>query len=203
MPQTYISLTEDLRQRTKLNLGCGQYPRDGALNVDSISQSKADILLNLNEPHALQVLPHEHYTEITMFHVLEHLEDVFGIIRDCADLLVPGGVIHIRVPHFSRAFTHSEHKHGFDVGFPYYFDPNLPAFYYGPTLELVSLRLDWAIRFDIYRMIVSAWQVAIVRFLNAIITPLASLSPGFCSRIWCYWVGGFEQIEYVFRKPAS
>lgn len=195
-------LTPELRQKKKLNLGCGQYPFADALNVDSIAQSKADLLLDLNQPRALLSLPRAQYSEITLFHVLEHLDDVFGVMRDCAELLEPGGILHIRVPHFSRGFTHSEHKHGFDVGFPYYFDPKLPTFYYGPTLELASLRLDWAVRFDIYRMIIPAWQVAVLRLLNGMITPLARLSPGLCSRVWCFWVGGFEQIEYVFRKPA-
>lgn len=196
-----MSLTESQTSKLKLNLGCGQYPMPDALNIDSIPQSKADVLLDLNQKGSLLALPHEHYEKITMHHVLEHLEDPFGIIRDCADLLKPGGLMEIRVPHASRGFTHTEHEHGFDVGLPHYFDPKLPAFYYGPKLELVSMRLDWAIRFDIYRMVVPGWQVAIVRLLNFIITPLANLSPGLCSRLWCYWVGGFEQIEYVFRKP--
>ncbi|MHA2033632.1 MAG: class I SAM-dependent methyltransferase, partial [Candidatus Kariarchaeaceae archaeon] len=27
----------------------------------------------------------------------------------------------------------------------------------------------------------------------------ANLSPYFCSRFWCYWVGGFEEISFVFK----
>ncbi|MFA5185792.1 MAG: methyltransferase domain-containing protein [Patescibacteria group bacterium] len=194
-------LNQEQLSRKSLNLGCGQYPIAGALNIDSIPQAKADVILDLNRPGSLLELPHGHYSEITASHVMEHLDDVFSVIRDCAELLEPGGRIHIKVPHFSRGFTHSEHRHGFDVGFPHYFNPKLPAFYYGPTLELEKMRLDWAIRFDIYEMVVPRWQVAIVKVLNTILTPLANLSPGLCSRIWCFWVGGFEQIEYVFRKP--
>lgn len=193
-------LTDDLLSRKILNLGCGQYPIEGALNIDSITQSKADVLLNINEQESLLKLPNKHYNKIIMFHVLEHLDEPFRVIQECSELLCSGGILHIRVPHASRGFTHSEHKHGFDVGFPHYFNPNLRTFYYGPTLELLSLRLDWAIRFDIYEMVVPKWQVAILKILNSIITPLANLSPGFCSRIWCYWVGGFEQIEYIFKK---
>lgn len=198
-----IQLSPELLAHKVLNLGCGQYPEPGALNVDSIKEAKSDAIIDLNRPGSLLELPHGHYEKIIMFHVLEHLDDVFRVLRECAELLVPGGTIHIRVPHFSRGFTHSEHKHGFDVGFPYYFNPRLPTFYYGPTLELVRSRLDWAIRFDIYRMVIPGWQVRILQVLNAVITPLANLSPGLCSRLWCYWVGGFEQIEYVFRKPSA
>lgn len=196
-----ISLNELQASRTVLNLGCGDFPTPNALNVDVRSEAKADVVLNLNDPKALLELPHGRYEKIVMDHCLEHLDDVFGTLRSCEVLLKPGGLLEIRTPHASRGFTHAEHKHGFDVGLPHYLNPNLKAFYYGPTLDLVSLRLDWAIRFDIYRMVAPAWQVVILRVLNAIITPLANLSPGLCSRLWCYWVGGFEQIEYVFRKP--
>lgn len=194
-------LTADLLAYDALNLGCGQYPIEGALNVDALPQSKADFLADLNNFSELGRLPKDHYQRIYMFHVLEHLEDPFGIMRTCASLLRSGGTIQIRVPHASRGFTHAEHKHGFDVSFPYYFNQNYATFFYGTNLELVSMKLDWAVRFDIYKLVIPGWQVAVLRFMNVIITPLANLSPGLCSRLWCYWVGGFEQIEYVFRKP--
>lgn len=194
-------LNQDLLAYNTLNLGCGQYPIEGALNVDSLPQSKAEFLVNLNDSSEFEKLPKGHYEKIVLFHVLEHLDDPFGVMRACAGLLRPGGLVHIRVPHASRGFTHAEHKHGFDVSFPYYFNSKYPTFFYGTDLELVSMRLDWAVRFDIYGQIIPRWQVGILKFLNAIITPLANLSPGLCSRLWCYWVGGFEQIEYVFKKP--
>jgi predicted SAM-dependent methyltransferase len=198
-----LNLTADQSAKTVLNIGCGQFPLADALNVDILPQSKADILLDLNEPHALLRLPREHYETIAAFHILEHVDDVFGVIADCAILLKPGGILHIRVPHFSRGFTNAEHRHGFDVGFPAYFNHALREFYYGPSLELVRMRMDWAIRFDLYQLVIHGWQVAVLKTLNAIITPLANLSPGFCSRIWCFWVGGFEQIEFVYRKPSE
>lgn len=201
MQNGYV-LSPALLEKRVLNLGCGNYPMERALNVDIRPETGCDVLMDLNKPEEIQRLPHGHYDRISLFHVLEHLDDAFKTVHACTELLKPGGILHIRVPHASRGFTHSEHKHGFDAGFPHYFNPALPTFYYGTALELVSMRLDWAIRFDIYRQIIPLWQVYILWFLNAILTPLANISPGLCSRLWCYWVGGFEQIEYVFRKPA-
>ena len=40
--------------------------------------------------------------------------------------------------------------------------------------------------------------IFIFRIINKIISFFANLSPGFCSRIWCFWVGGFEEIEFNF-----
>lgn len=203
MNSTNGLFTEELRSCVVLNLGCGQYPIEGALNVDAMPSAKADIILDLNTSGELLTLPNGHYDKIIMSHVLEHVRDVFQVMKECHALLRPGGEMHICVPHFSRGFTHSEHEHGFDVGFSHYFNPKLPTFYYGTHLDLVSMRMQWSIRPDIYAMVIPGWQVTILRILNAIFTPLANLSPGFCSRIWCFWVGGFEQIEYVFRKPMD
>ncbi|MFH1620609.1 MAG: methyltransferase domain-containing protein [Patescibacteria group bacterium] len=201
--RNYNELSPGLKGLTRLNLGCGDFPEADALNIDVRPEARCDLVLNLNNTDELGKLPQGKFEYISLFHVLEHLDDPFGMIRACVSLLKPGGILQIRVPHFSRGFTHSEHKHGFDVGLPHYFNPKLPSFFYGPALELVSLRLDWTIRPDIYRMVIPDWQVEIIRAINAILTPLANLSPGLCSRIWCYWVGGFEQIEYRFRKSEN
>ncbi|MCX8472834.1 MAG: hypothetical protein ORN85_04210, partial [Sediminibacterium sp.] len=42
--------------------------------------------------------------------------------------------------------------------------------------------------------------VFFMRIFNFIINFFANLSPFLCSRLWCFWVGGFEEIEFVFIK---
>ena len=42
---------------------------------------------------------HGPYEAVTMFYVLEHLPDPMGALRKAASLLVPGGMLLIRVPH--------------------------------------------------------------------------------------------------------
>lgn len=36
--------------------------------------------------------------------------------------------------------------------------------------------------------------------LDKLINTIANIQPFITSRIWCFWVGGFEEIEFVFRK---
>ena len=187
----------------RLNLGCGQYPREGFLNVDIESFAKADILLDLNDPTSYEGLPAAHFELIVLDHVLEHLRDVFPVMRSLARLLAPGGRLEIRVPHFSRGFTHSQHEHGFDVTFVEYFNPRFTAGFVGVELQLESMRLDYMIRWDLKRPFIRGWQESILKTLNVIVTWFANLSPFACSRFWCYWVGGFEQIEYIFLKPDN
>jgi SAM-dependent methyltransferase len=189
---------------TKLNLGCGQFPLEGFLNVDVDTAARADVHLDLSNPESYRAFPAGHFEVIVMDHVLEHLNDVFGVMIAVHRLLSPGGRLEIRVPHFSRGITHPEHKHGFDVTFPEYVRPDFPGGYIGVPFDLVSMRLEYMIRWDLKQEFgLKPWQLAILRVFNRFISWLANLEPYACSRFWCTWVGGFEQIEFIFQKPAS
>lgn len=185
----------------KLNLGCGRFPRDGFLNVDVEATAKADLLVDLDDFGAWQVLPAGHFDLVVMDHCIEHLDDVFGVMKQVHRLTAPGGRVEIRVPHSSRGITHPEHQHGFDVTFPEYVRPGF-AGYIGVELELVSMRFDYMIRFDLKRPFLKPWQETVLKGMNALISAAANAEPYLCSRFWCYWLGGFEQIEFVFRKPG-
>jgi len=188
----------------KLNLGCGQFPRPGFLNVDVDAASRADLYLDLSNMEAYRALPEGYFDIIVMDHVLEHLDDVFEVMRAIYRLLAADGRLEIRVPHFSRGITHPEHKHGFDVTFPEYVRPGFRGGYIGVPLALVSMKLRYIIRWDLKLDAgVKPWQVAILKQIDRVISWLANLQPYACSRFWCTWVGGFEQIEFIFQKAPS
>ena len=186
----------------RLNLGCGQYPREGFLNVDIDPLAQADLILDLDNPESFKLFAPASFDLIIMDHVLEHLDDVFGTIVAVHRILEPGGRLEVRVPHFSRGITHPQHRHGFDVTFPEYVNPRFTGGYIGVPLELVSMRLEYMIRWDLKAPFTSPWQASILKQLNRGLSSLANLQPYVCSRFWCYLVGGFEQIEYIFRKPT-
>ena len=186
---------------TRLNLGCGQFPLEGFLNVDNDPGSKADVQIDLSDLDGYRAFPAGYFEIIVMDHVLEHLDDVFAVIVAIHRILRPGGRLEIRVPHFSRGITHPQHKHGFDVTFPEYVRPGFRGGYIGVPFELVSMRLDYMVRWDLKEVAVKPWQVALLKPLNAFVSGLANLQPYACSRFWCNWVGGFEQIEFIFQKP--
>lgn len=184
----------------RLNLGCGQFPMQGFFNVDHDPNSGADFLFDLGHPAEYHVFPSGHFELIVMDHVLEHLDDIFPTMRQLHRMLAPGGRLEIRVPHFSRGITHPEHRHGFDVTFPEYVNPRFKG-YIGVPFELESMRLEYMIRWDLKLTVIPRWQIVCLKPLNAFITWLANIQPYACGRFWCYLVGGFEQIEYKFRKP--
>ncbi len=184
----------------KLNLGSGHFPKEGYLNVDFNPLEKPDLVLDMNNPKSLESLPSGHFEHILMDHVLEHLSDVFGIMKQIHRLLATDGIVEIRVPHFSRGFTHPEHQRSFDVTFPEYMNPKFPGGYIGINLKPISVKLNWMIRFDLKKPYVSGWQIYILKIINSVVSFTANLSPQFCSRFWCYNVGGFEEVEFIFKK---
>jgi len=185
---------------TKINLGSSGFNKEGYINVDIRPSVSPNVL------HDLNIFPYPFEDgsadRIEMTHVLEHLTDPFKVMGELHRILRPGGELYIAVPHFSRGFTHSEHARGFDISFPYYFTKKFPMQFYGIEYELVSQRLNW-INHLTFRYLpelgFGKMTIFFLKIFNAIFSGLGNASPFFCSRIWCFWVGGFEEIEFTFR----
>ena len=184
----------------KLNLGCGNFPKQGFLNLDRRPGPGIDLV------HDLTQLPYpftdQQFERIEADHVLEHLPEIFTVMRELHRALKPGGVLVVRVPHFSRGFSHPEHRRGFDATFPYYFNPRFPGGYAGVEFRSERVRLRWFAQPYLKKSVLPAPLAAIGIAVGAVIDLLANLSPLICSRLWCYYVGGFEEIEFVLRKPT-
>ena len=187
----------DIRSSRKLNLGSGEFLKEGFINVDYYSISTPDISHDLNQiPYPFE----DNWFELVeVDHVLEHLSNPFAVMGELYRICAPGAIIHIRVPHFSRGFTHADHKRGFDVTFPYYFNPKFLPGYQRIPLELVKMRLTWFAQPYMKKSVLPAPLVLLGQIIGIVIDFFANLSPWLCSRLWCYWVGGFEEIEFIFR----
>ena len=185
---------------TQLNLGCGRFAKPGFVNVDWVKVPGVDVV------HDLSLLPYpfedNSFERIEADHVLEHLPEVFEVMRELHRLLKPGGDLVLRVPHFSRGFSHPEHKRGFDATFPYYFDPNFPGGYTGTHFICQDVRMRWFAQPYLKKTVLPKPLYTVGKAAGAVVDRMANLSPLVCSRLWCYYVGGFEEIEFVMRKPG-
>jgi SAM-dependent methyltransferase len=185
----------------RINFGCGQFPRDGWVNVDLDLLAKADL------QHDLEQFPYPFESnsadEIFASHVLEHLNRPFAAMAEFSRIVKPGGRLTIRVPHFSRGFLHADHKRGFDVTFPLYFDPQFRGGYSGIPLVSERVRLRWFAQPELKAATLGTGVAVVAGALGAVIDLAAALSPYLASRIWCFWVGGFEEVEFVFTRPVS
>ena len=182
----------------KLHLGCGEIKKEGYVNVDWKDSTNPDVVYDLNK------LPYSFgsntFEVIEAIHVLEHLDKPFEVMRELHRILKPEGKLLIKVPHFSRGFSHAEHAHGFDITFPLYFNSDFnKSSFIGFEFKNKVMRLRWMAFFHLMPHLgYGKSTIFIFRIINKIISFFANLSPGFCSRIWCFWVGGFEEIEFNF-----
>src|SRR3989344_3341947 len=180
----------------KLNLGCGETKKDRYINLDKYESLNPDILHDLNEsPYPFN---DNVFDIIEARHVLEHLKEPFTAMKELHRILKPGGILFVKTPHFSRAFTHAEHKSGFDITFPLYFNKSFTqSGFFGVEFELQKMKLNWLANLHLMPyMGYGKTATVFLKAANKIISFFANASPGFCSRIWCFYVGGFEEIEF-------
>jgi SAM-dependent methyltransferase len=181
-----------------LNIGCGEFKKKGYINLDIDPKVNPDVVHDLNIfPYPF---PSEYFDVIVANHVLEHLDSPFEVMKELHRILNKNGKLIIRVPHFSRGFTHADHKRGFDIHFYRYFDPSFKGGYSGVEFKLLSVRLRWFAQPYLKRTVMPRFLYLISKVFGKFIDFFANLSPVFCSRVWCFWVGGFEEIEFVFVK---
>jgi SAM-dependent methyltransferase len=92
----------------KLNLGCGDDIRSGWVNLDSANIPGVDIVHNIEQlPLPFQ---NSEFSEILCQDILEHVEYI-NILKDLHRILTPGGILHIRVPHFSSKNNYIDPTH--------------------------------------------------------------------------------------------
>jgi SAM-dependent methyltransferase len=93
-----------------LNLGCGQKPLVGAVNVDAVAMPGVDVV------HDLDVFPwpwpDDSVDEIVASHVFEHVADPIGFMSEVWRILRCRGGVRIDVPHYTsrNAFTDPTHR---------------------------------------------------------------------------------------------
>ena len=182
----------------KLNAGCGRYPKHGYLNVDLRRDSGADVLCDLSA--GSWPFKDEQFALVECDHVLEHLPDPLVAMREVHRILERGGRAVIRVPHFTRGFTHWDHRRGFDVTLPLFFDPSFEEGYTGIELRHVSTRLTWFAQRYFKKNSLSPASYYTGLVLGAIFDALGNLNHYFTSRLLCFWVGGYDEVEFVFEK---
>jgi SAM-dependent methyltransferase len=109
----------------RLNLGCGNDILPAYVNHD-VRQHRPEV----DVVHDLRVLPwpwpSHSADEIRLLDVLEHMPAVVPVIDECWRLLKPGGLLHVRVPHYQHenAWLDPTHVRPFHLDSFDYFDPD-------------------------------------------------------------------------------
>jgi len=116
----------------RLNLGCGDKPYKGYINIDKIKLPCVDLVCDLEYP-----LPFKDNTisEVRCEHVLEHIKNFMSLMEELHRVCEPGANISITAPYFRyegsyRDPTHVRFftEHSFD-----YFQDGVRFSFYSPA----------------------------------------------------------------------
>lgn len=115
----------------KINLGCGNDIRSGYVNIDIAKLPGVDLVYDLEKvplPFA-----NESVEEIVCQDVLEHINYI-PLLQDLHRILITGGILKIRVPHFTSRnnFIDPTHRRLFSVETFDFFVKNADRDYYFP-----------------------------------------------------------------------
>lgn len=187
-------------ERLVLNLGCGETRIPGSKGVDCVAlDGWVDVVHDLNQtPYPFDA---SSVDQIHMYHVLEHLDAPVQKLEELHRILKPGGVLHLRVPHFSSmgAFSDITHRRPFGYGsFNCLEAGDTHQYYCNVRYRILNREIKYFGQYPnsgfyaehIHPNRCPVWVRPWVRLINF----LAKLSPTFFERVWCYWVGGACEI---------
>lgn len=189
-----------------LNLGCGKARIPESIGVDRVKiENYVDIV------HNLDIIPYPFESnsadEVHFYHVLEHLHNPIEKLKEIHRILKPGGILYMRVPHFSSmgAFTDLTHLRPFGY---FSFDSleknHYHHFYADFSFEIIKKEIKYLGLYPnngVYEKYIHKNQCPLIaRPFVRIINFLIKLSPMAFERIWCYWVGGAIEISLKLKK---
>lgn len=169
----------------KLNLGSGDDYKEGYVNLDWNPRYRLDVM------HDLDVFPYpfedNEFDEIYTSHVLEHVENLTATLKELERITKPGGIVHIRVPHFSNGYGYSDLSHKRFFGWT-----SFDGFFNG----YLNVDLDFKIIMKRYNFIAYGWK-KINKLVSWIFNSL--IPPKYYERFLC-WIIPVGEIELKLKK---
>lgn len=202
MADPQFSGESPITERRTLDIGCGWRKTPGAVGMDVLAESAADVVADLNERWPF---PDGRFDRIFANHVLEHVPDVIHVIDEAWRVLTPGGVLIARGPHFSSAhlvWSDPTHRRGLSAAMFLHFQPGTIHPYGRGRFERRSVRLSIAgavpgPRDRLWRRAFRGAFLAYERAVNR-----SSEAQARAERIWSRWLPFDEvTVELVCVKP--
>ena len=192
-----------------IELGAGQNPfRDDIMTVDIQEHNNPDIVHNLDEfPYVDEngkKLPDNHFDKVYIHHCLEHLSNWKNALREIHRITKPGGIVNVRVPHFSRNGS-PDHKTTFDLFFPdKYLSPGTQEYIGEASFEVMERQLRWRAAAN-YERKVGSKTGKIFNLIGRFTNPLVNRSSMYhMATKFCYFpFNGFEELEWDLKVKDS
>jgi hypothetical protein len=197
----YISL-HHMEEPFEIELGCGNRKRSPtAIGIDQLDYPCVDIVGDICE--VLASIPEDSISTIRSFHVLEHLEDVGGIVQRLEEILKDGGDLQIVVPHFSNPYYYSDYTHKSFFGLyslsylarDEIFRRKVPTYGRSSRLKLIDVRIVFKSSPPFY------FKHALKTVLSKIINSSRYLQETY-EELFC-WIVPCYEIDYRLTKSTS
>lgn len=128
-----------------LDVGCGNKKAEGAVGIDFIGNTNADVL------HDLNAFPYpftdNDFDKIVCSHVMEHIENVVKVMEELHRIGKNGAEVVIRTPHFSslNSWVDPTHKHHFALDSFDYFteDANKHTYYSTARFKILEKQITF------------------------------------------------------------
>jgi SAM-dependent methyltransferase len=188
--------------RVVLELGCGPRKRiPGSIGIDVRPYDPVDVVGDLFT--VLERVPDGSVDLVHSSHVLEHLDDLGGLMQALRRIVKPGGRVVTVVPHFSNPYYYSDYTHRRQFGlysFSYLahdrlFRRTVPLYDGDPGFSLVDVRLGFKASPPMYLR--HALRRALGLGVNA-----SRLTQEWYEAGWC-WLFPCYEIEFVIERDAQ
>jgi SAM-dependent methyltransferase len=105
-----------------LDLGCGPHKYPGAIGVDKVPGTDADVLCDLD--HGALPFRDNAFDEVRAVHIIEHVADIVKTMEELHRVTRPGGTLFIVTPHYTDFVsfcdpTHRWHLNSFSFRYFY------------------------------------------------------------------------------------
>ncbi|MBI2045157.1 class I SAM-dependent methyltransferase [Candidatus Pacearchaeota archaeon] len=125
-----------------LNIGCGDKPIKGAINLDWIKQKGVDVVHNIEKtPWPFKK---NEFDEVYAYNILEHVDNFMPIMEEIHRILKPNGLLIVSGPYYMHkdTFTDPTHRRGFTTKSFQYFEKECNLNFYTKArfrVEKISL----------------------------------------------------------------
>jgi SAM-dependent methyltransferase len=184
-----------------LELGCGPKKRHSeAIGIDRLDFECVDLVGDIYE--VLKEIGGKTIRSIHSYHFLEHVNDLDYLMEELARILIPGGMLHVVVPHFSNPYFYSDYTHKNRFGlysFSYFsedliFRRTVPHYGKEMAFELIGAKLVFKSSPPFY------FRYALKKLLQAFFN-LNRFSKEFYEENCCYMIPCYE-IDFLLRRKG-
>jgi len=145
VPMNRRDIEQLARGRRVLDIGCGRNKFPGAVGIDFAAAADLDVAHDLNEfPYPLQS---NSFDVILLRNVIEHIQNIVGLMGEIHRVGVNAADVIISTPHFSSLYSYQDPTHVRHMAYDsmdYFTEDTAHAnFYTNCRFHLVNKRIDF------------------------------------------------------------